>query len=162
MIVDDRFTRFTISLSRLNKHIQKLKTDGMGKWGLKAVDTLCIYQLARCGEMSFSQVAERCDSDAALISRTLRELVKNGMVEKTGAPGKYNATYRLTPMGRERSEYIRRVTAVVQRQADQGVSPEDLETFYRVLDQLTLNFEKMTKQNQDLTAEGQAENKQED
>lgn len=142
----ERFARFTMTLSRLNKYIQKLKTNGMGSCGLKAVDTLCIYQLAKQGSMSFSQVAESCELDAGLVSRTLRDLVKNGMVEKSGTPGKYNAVYSLTDQGREKSRYIQTVVLKVQEQADRGISPQELETFYRVLDQLTRNFEEIVRQ----------------
>ena len=148
--VTERFARFTMTLSKLNKCIQKLKTNGMGAFGLKAVDTLCIYQLARCGEMNFSQVAESCELDAGLVSRTLRDLVKNGMVVKSGTPGKYNATYSLTEQGKERSEYIRKVVLAVQDQADEGISTEDLAVFYRVLDRLTHNFEEMLRKQDEL------------
>lgn len=143
--MSQRFTRFTMTLSRLNKLIQKLKTDGMSPYGLKAVDTLCIYQLEACGEMSFAEVAERCELDQALVSRTLRELVKNGMVEKQGLPGRYNATYRLTPEGEKRAVEIRAIITAVQTRADEGITPEDLEVFYRVLNRLTVNFEAMTR-----------------
>ena len=142
----ERFTQFTMQLSRLSKLIQKLKTDGMGGFGLKAVDTLCLYQLDGAGELSFAQVAERCDTDAALVSRTLSALVKNGMVEKVGAPGKYRARYRLTEPGRQRTAEIRAMIQKVQERADQGISEEDLAVFYRVLQQLTGNFEKMAEE----------------
>ena len=143
--MSQRFTRFTMKLSRLNKLIQKLKADGMSPFGLKAVDTLCIYQLAERGEMAFSEVAEQCDLDPALVSRTLRELVKNGMVDKQGAPGKYNATYRLTPEGEQRAVEIKEIITNVQNRADEGISTEELAVFYRVLTRLTENFEAMTK-----------------
>lgn len=139
--MSQRFTRFTMKLSRLNKLIQKLKADGMSPYGLKAVDTLCIYQLAEHGELAFSEVAERCELDPALVSRTLRGLVKNGMVDKQGQPGKYNATYRLTPLGEERAAAIKNIINHVQTRADQGIAPEDLAVFYRVLTRLTENFE---------------------
>ena len=144
--MSQRFTRFTMKLSRLNKLIQKLKAEGMSPYGLKAVDTLCIYQLAERGEMAFSQVVEQCDLDPALVSRTLRELVKNGMVEKRGQPGKYNATYRLTPEGEMRAVEIKATINNVQSRADEGIAPEELEVFYRVLNRLTENFEAMTRE----------------
>lgn len=141
--MDERFAKFTMTLSRLNRNIQKMKTDGMGQFGLKGVDTLCLYQLAEGGELTFSQVAERCDLDAALVSRTLGGLVKKDMVEKSGLPGKYNATYRLTDRGAEYWSRIHPIITEIQRRADQGVDPEELVVFYRVLDRLNANFEEM-------------------
>ncbi len=139
----ERFTWFTMTLSRLNKQIQKLKTDGMGSFGLKAVDTLCLYQLDREESMSFSQLVQSCQLDPALVSRTLRDLSKIGMVEKDGQPGRYNARYSLTPAGAQRTREIRQIIQCLQVQADQGISEDDLAVFYRVLEQLSENFEKM-------------------
>lgn len=141
----ERFTTFTIQISRLHKLIQKLKTDGMGRFGLKAVDTLCLYQLSIHDTLTFSEVAEHCDLDAALVSRTLRALVKSGMVEKQGDPGKYHARYALTESGRVLTEQITYIIQNMQTRADDGIDPEELKIFYRVLGQLTANFEQMAK-----------------
>ncbi len=143
--MQDRFTTFTIQISRLHKLIQKLKTDGMGRFGLKAVDTLCLYQLAIHGTLTFSEVAALCDLDAALVSRTLSALVKGGMVAKEGAPGKYRARYSLTEQGQALTEKITHIIETLQVRADDGIDPEELRIFYRVLGQLTANFEQMTK-----------------
>ena len=141
--MDERFPQFTMQLSRLNKLIQKLKKEGMGHFGLKAVDTLCLYQLSHSESASFSEVAERCDLDGALVSRTLRGLTKSGMVVRLGEPGKYHARYALTPQGAEKTHEIIKIINAVQSQADEGIDPADLAIFYRVLGQLTANFERM-------------------
>lgn len=140
----DRFTQFTLRISRLHKLIQKLKTNGMSRFGLKAVDTLCLYQLSCHDSLSFSQVAERCDLDPALVSRTLGSLTRSGMVQKEGQPGKYHARYSLTELGRTRTAEIVQLICAVQAKADEGVDPAELEIFYRVLDQLTRNFEALS------------------
>ena len=137
----ERFPTFTIKISRLHKLIQKLKTDGMGRFGLKGVDTLCLYQLGLHGSMTFAEIAEHCDLDAALVSRTLRDLTRNNMVAKEG--GKYKARYSLTPEGQALTRQVGAIIHRIQAQADQGIAPEDLVTFYRVLGQLTQNFEHM-------------------
>lgn len=154
--MSQRFTTFTIKISRLNKLIQKLKADGMGQFGLKGVDTLCLYQLAEHTSMTFSEIAERCDLDGALVSRTLRSLVAKGMVEKDGAPGKYHARYSLTEPGRVQTDEIIRIIHTIQSQADEGISHEDLTVFYRVLLRLTDNFEKMAAAPQTALAQHQS------
>ena len=42
---DDRFLKFTLSLSRMNKKVQAVKTAGMGMVGLKAAHTAVLYAL---------------------------------------------------------------------------------------------------------------------
>ena len=110
--MNDRFIRLSISLARLQKVIQRIKTSGMGRIALKAGHTLVLCQLAAAPEgWHFSDLTERCDLDPAMISRVLADLVRSGLVEKCGAPGKYNALYLLTDAGRDRAA---RVTAVVR------------------------------------------------
>ena len=69
---DDRFLKFTLSLSRMNKKVQAVKTAGMGMVGLKAAHTAVLYALSGHSEgLQFAEVAAACDLDPALISRTL-------------------------------------------------------------------------------------------
>ena len=94
---DDRFLKFTLSLSRINKKVQAVKTAGMGMVGLKAAHTAVLYALSGHSEgLQFAEVAAACDLDPALISRTFSELIAAGMVEKQGEPGRYRARYVLT------------------------------------------------------------------
>ena len=102
--MQDRFIRLSVSLARLQKVIQRIKTSGMGRIALKAGHTLVLCQLAAAPEgWHFSDLTERCDLDPAMISRVLADLVRSGLVEKCGAPGKYNALYLLTDAGRDRA-----------------------------------------------------------
>ena len=69
---DDRFLKFTLSLSRMNKKVQAVKTAGMGMVGLKAAHTAVLYALSGHSEgLQFAEVAAACDLDPALISGTL-------------------------------------------------------------------------------------------
>ena len=100
---DDRFLKFTLSLSRLNKKVQAVKTAGMGMVGLKAAHTAVLYALSGHSEgLQFAEVAAACDLDPALISRTFSELIAAGMVEKQGEPGRYRARYVLTEQPADR------------------------------------------------------------
>ena len=142
---DDRFLKFTLSLSRMNKKVQAVKTAGMGMVGLKAAHTAVLYALSGHSEgLQFAEVAAACDLDPALISRTFSELIAAAMVEKQGEPGRYRARYVLTEQGSLQTAKIRQVIGLVQENADKNIAPEDLQTFYRVLEQLLNNFEEMS------------------
>ena len=115
---DDRFLKFTLSLSRMNKKVQAVKTAGMGMVGLKAAHTAVLYALSGHSEgLQFAEVAE---------------------------PGRYRACYVLTEQGSLQTAKIRQVIGLVQENADKNIAPEDLQTFYRVLEQLLNNFEEMS------------------
>lgn len=140
--MEERFINFTLSIAKLNKQIQKLKTDGMKLFGLKGVHTLCVYQLlTRPDGMTSTEIAACCDLDAALVSRTLSHLLKNDFVLKDGAPGKYLARYRLTPKGTAVASEVRSIINGVQDFVDVGITAQELEIFYSVLAKLEHNFE---------------------
>lgn len=132
--MDDRFLQFSISLSRLNKRVQALKTDAMGHIGLKGVHTILLYTLTQNpGGVRFAELCTKCDLDRAIVSRTLTELCGRELVAKQGEPGRYNASYVLTDTGAALAEQmvgaINRATAG----AAAGISDRDLATFYKVL-----------------------------
>ena len=131
--MNDRFIRLSISLARLQKVIQRIKASGMSRIELKAGDTLVLCRLAAAPEgLHFSELTERCGLDPAMISRVLAELVRSGLVEKRA---------ELTNAGHDRAARVGAVVADVERRADEGIDPDDLATFYKVLDQLTRNLE---------------------
>ncbi len=140
--MNDRFIRLSVSLSRLQKVIQRIKASGMSRIELKAGHTLVLCTLAAAPEgYRFSELTDRCDLDPAMISRVLADLVRCELVEKQGQPGKYNALYLLTEAGHDRAARVGAVVSDVQRRADEGIDPAELATFYKVLDRLTRNLE---------------------
>ena len=140
--MNDRFIRLSISLARLQKVIQRIKASGMSRIELKAGHTLVLCRLAAVSEgLHFSELTEGCGLDPAMISRVLAELVRSGLVEKRAESGKYNALYLLTNAGHDRAARVGAVVADIERRADEGIDPDDLATFYKVLDQLTRNLE---------------------
>ena len=139
----DRFVKFTISISKLNKLINKVKSEGMkGKFDLKGVHTLCLYQLmSNDNGMTSTEIAKSCDLDPALVSRTLSELCQKELIEKVGKVGKYHARYCLTQRGAQISAEMKQITQSVQLFVDQGITKEELDIFYSVMEKLSCNFE---------------------
>ncbi len=130
----------------MNKKVQAVKTAGMGMVGLKAAHTAVLYALSGHSEgLQFAEVAAACDLDPALISRTFSELIAAGMVEKQGEPGRYRARYVLTEQGSLQTAKIPvRSSGWYKKMRTKNIAPEDLQTFYRVLEQLLNNFEEMS------------------
>ena len=157
--MDTRFFRLTTSVGRLQKLIQKIKTEGMGQVDLKGSHTVVLCLLAACPEgLHFAELTERCELDPALISRVLASLTRAGYVNKDGAPGKYNALYTLTPEGLQCADRVNTVITAFRQKADKDISPEELETFYSVLDRMTANLEGALQEKTTLFAPLQKEN----
>lgn len=142
----DRFVEFTIAISKLNKLINKIKSEGMKKkFDLKGVHTLCLYRLMSCDDgLTSAEISESCDLDPALVSRTLSELSKRDLIKKEGQPGKYHARYYLTEKGRQISLELKPIIQSIQKYADTGISEEELAVFYAVLKKLSNNFESLS------------------
>lgn len=139
----DRFVKFTIAISKLNKLINKVKSDGMkDKFDLKGVHTLCLYQLMSNDHgMTSTEIAKSCDLDPALVSRTINELCQKELIQKVGEAGKYHARYCLTQKGAQISSELKQIIQSVQLFVDQGITEEELDTFYSVMERLSCNFE---------------------
>lgn len=138
--MENHFVQFSVAISKLNKCIQKLKAAGMQMLDMKAVHTLCLYQLLCQDGMTSSQIGASCDLDAALVSRILSELTARDMIRKEGAPERYNARYYLTPAGEAVARYIQGSTRAIQEAVSSKIPQEDLDIFYRVLYQLADSF----------------------
>ena len=151
--MDDRFLKLTLSLGRLQKLIQKIKAEGMGRVDLKASHTVVLCQLLDCpGGLHFAELVEKCELDQALISRVLGELTRAGLVQKDGLPGRYNAVYALTGEGFACAGRVASVVAAFRDRAVQDISPNELAVFYSVLDRLADNLENALDSGPDLFA----------
>lgn len=138
--MEDLFERFTVSILKLNKLVQKIKVYEMKKFGLKSVHVMCIYYLYchRKG-LTASELVKLTLDDKAAISRALAIMRSQGYVEYDQAS--HNAPVRLTPEGLKLAEYIlQRATAAVSA-GSADFSPEEREFFYKSLITIADNLE---------------------
>ncbi|MGN0170004.1 MAG: MarR family winged helix-turn-helix transcriptional regulator [Lachnospiraceae bacterium] len=138
----DHFNVFTVSVGKLYKQIQRLKSAGMKQYGLKGAHVSILHLLAgRTEGVSFQEICQICDLDRALVSRELGDLVHQGYIRKDSKDGVYHAKYYATPKAEEILPEFISIIEGVQRKADEGISEEELAVFYRVLEQLRKNLE---------------------
>ena len=138
--MEDLFERFTVSILKLNKLVQKIKVYEMKKFGLKSVHVMCLYYLYSHNGVTSSELVKLTLEDKAAISRALATMRESGYAEYD--PASHNAIVKLTPKGMELAEYIvgRAEAAVSAGSAD--FSPEEREFFYKSLITISDNLEK--------------------
>ena len=145
---DIRFEAFTGLIGNIYKSIQRIKAHEIGRYGLKGVHVLWVYQLSQCPEgLSPAALAKRSDMNRSLVSREMEPLLQGGFVaEQAAGDGKrrYNQLLTLTDKGRALAEEIRRVVRHLQEELDQGVTEEEFLIFYRVLHILDQRLEERT------------------
>lgn len=138
--MEDLFERFTVSILRLNKLVQRIKIYEIKKFGLKSIHVMCLYYLNCHPEgLTASELVKLTLEDKAAISRALATMREQGYAEYDSAT--HNADVRLTPKGKQLAEHIvgRAAAAVSAGSAD--FSAEQREFFYKSLVTISYNLE---------------------
>ena len=149
--MEDLFVDFTLSILRLNKLVQKIKTYEIEKYGLKPIHVMCSYYLNRDPQgLTAKELSELTLEDKAAISRALKMMQEKGYV--TYDPNRRNAIIKLTEEGKQFTNVIcaRAEKAVAAGSMD--FSPEERIFFYRSLDVINENlrayYKELIKNNQ--------------
>ena len=142
----ENYRLFSLYLSHLKKSVDTLEARFGERFFIKGVHPFWIYELSRYPEgLTAAELAKLCDVNRSLVSREMPILVDQGIVtvKEETAGKKYNRHFLLTEKGRSLAAQVSATAAEMQEKADQGVSPEEMEIFRRVLKTLTVNFENM-------------------
>ena len=79
--MENVFVDFTLSILRLNKLVQRIKTFETEKFGLKPIHVMCGYYLNRNPQgLTAKELTELTLEDKAAISRALKMMVEKGYV----------------------------------------------------------------------------------
>lgn len=142
----ERFETFTVLLNRINRNIRKIKNQEMAKYELRSPHIYCIYYLYRTEGLTAKDLCDRCEEDKATISRSLDYLEKNGyLVCKSDSKKRYNAPFELTERGMRAGKRIADKITSILDEISIGISDEDRAIFYRSLNIISENIDKVEK-----------------
>jgi DNA-binding MarR family transcriptional regulator len=102
--------------------------------------------------LTASELAAESMIDRSLISRELAGLAEDGYItiDSQGKKRGYNSRIKLTEKGRQIADVIAKTAYEAQCAIGEGVSDEDLVVFYRTLEKLCSNFEKLEKEEKEI------------
>ena len=131
-----RFEQFSASVFSIYRSIQKIERVEMEKYGLKGPHAQCLLAMSRYSErITSSQLCVVCDKDKAAISRTVAELEREGLVERSlKGSNRYRALLKLTPQGKAAAEHVDKRAKLAVEKAGEGMTDEQRAIFYTVLD----------------------------
>lgn len=131
-----RFEQFSASVFSIYRSIQKIERVEMEKYGLKGPHAQCLLAMSRYPEgITSSQLCVVCDKDKAAISRTVAELEREGLVERSlKGSNRYRALLKLTPQGKAAAEHVDKRAKLAVEKAGEGMTDEQRAIFYNVLD----------------------------
>lgn len=141
--MDERFEAFTVLISRINRSIKRLKAWEMSDLGLKGPHVSCLYYLS-LGNMTASELCERCEEDKAAVSRTLDYLEENGYINCSDSRSKrYKSPLALTEKGKAACAEINGKIAFIEATAGEGIDDESRAKMYAALSKVSDNLEKI-------------------
>lgn len=132
--MNDRFETFTTLITRISRNIRKIKNQEMADYELRSCHVSCLYYLYACGELTATDLCERCEDDKATISRALEFLEQKGYIAcRSGTTKRYKNPLVLTEKGVQAGETISTKIDAVLTTLNQRLSEEERATFYRCL-----------------------------
>lgn len=134
-----RFERFSFAISEISRYWHKIAVQEMEKYGLKAPHSVYLLTLYRHPEgITAAQLAQHCGKDKADVSRMVTILEEKTLVRREGAS--YRALLKLTGTGKEAAEQVQKRAATAVELGGEGITDENRETFYSVLELIAKNL----------------------
>ena len=147
----NRFGAFVGGITACYKYIQRIKSMEMTELGLKGTHAMCLFHLHRHEEgLTAAQLCQLCGEDKAAISRTLSELEGKGYLHTQATAGKkYRASLWLTSEGEAVAERIDSLIENWVSAGGHGLTDDEREEFYRVLEHIASNLKHHYDNNQE-------------
>ena len=142
----NRFAKFSFSIAEIDRCWHKLAAEEMAKYELNSPHAVYLNTLYDAGEegITSAQLAEICGKNKADVSRMVAILEKKGLVKKVAVGSNmYRARLMLTDEGRNAARHVRERAALAVELAGSGLTEEERETFYKALELITWNLQKL-------------------
>ena len=142
----NRFEQFTTAISQIYKSVQKIKTNEVNSYGLKANHVMILFQLKKHEDgLTPSMLCEQCDVDKAAISRAVKELIGKGFIRNSDSDGrKYRVPLILTDEGEEAALHIEQAIKHAVEVGGAGLTDRQRAEFYHSLLLIARNLEDYT------------------
>ena len=139
-----RFENFTIQIAKISRNIKRIKGHEMQEYDLRSSHVSCLYYLFSSKGLTLTELSERCEEDKATVSRSVRDLKRNGyVISEAGSEGRYKAQLLLTEKGMIAGKRIADKISAVLNETDKALTGEELEVFYRCLGVISEELEKI-------------------
>lgn len=130
----ERFERFTVLITKINRAVRRIKTQEMQGLDLKSPHVSCLYYLHKMPMMTATQLCQKTSQDRAAMSRALDFLEKNDyLVCLSDAKKRYNSPLKLTEKGEGVAKVVVEKIDSVLAQTAETMSEEDRMKMYQML-----------------------------
>jgi len=142
--VKERFETFTVLINRISRNIRKIKNQEMAEYQLRSAHISCLYYLYTFGDLTATDLCERCEEDKATISRSLDHLESKGYLSCESKNAKrYKCHIVLTEKGTEAGKKIVEKIDATLDELSVDMTEEERVSFYRSLTIISSALEKL-------------------
>ena len=145
----ERFAKFSFSIAEIDRCWHKLAAEEMANYDLNsphAVYLNALYDATDAG-ITAAQLGELCGKNKADVSRMVAILENKGLVRKVAVgPNMYRAKLVLTEEGKQAARQVRERAALAVELAGSGLTQEERATFYKALEIITTNLQKLSRE----------------
>lgn len=141
----DRFEQFSACISDIYWMIQKIEREEMDTYGLKGPHVQCLVAMSRHPEgVTAARLSTLCEKDKAAISRTVAQLVQQGLVVRPNSG--YRALLRLSEEGVNVARQVKQKINLAVNRAGKGLTDTDRKVFYAALCRIADNLKTISKE----------------
>ena len=139
----NRFARFSLAISEIDRCWHKLAAEEMAKYELNSPHAVYLTTLYHYADgITAAKLGELCCKNKADVSRMVAILEKKGLVRKEAIGGNlYRAKLLLTEEGKQAAEHVQQRAALAVELAGSGMSDADREVFYPAFAQIASNLQ---------------------
>lgn len=144
----ERFERFSLAISEIDRCWHKLAAEEMAKYDLNSPHAVYLNVLRQYDEgITAAKLGELCHKNKADVSRMVSILEKKGLLMKETVGGNmYRALLKLTEEGKAAAKHVQERAALAVELAGAGLSDEDRMIFYQALERITANLQVLSKE----------------
>ena len=143
--MEQRYETFTALILNISRCVQKIKNEEMTALGLKGRQVQCLFALYNSkGGASVTALCELCGEDKGMMSRTLKELIAQGLVYvDEQKERKYRNPVKLTEKGVEVAGIVSAKISKMVDLGSTGIKENEREQMYRSLSLISDNLTKI-------------------
>ncbi len=140
-----RFENFSAVITEIHRHLVKISSDVMKKYGLQGSSARLLLILLKNGSMTAADIAKESGKNKAEISRNISYLEEKLLVKKIESSTNYRVMLELTEEGKETAKKIDSIAERAVSLTGGEISEEDRAILYKSLDVIAKNLRAISK-----------------
>ena len=141
--MQEHFKVFTTLIASINRDIRHVKTQIMAKHNLKCPHVSTLYYLYVENGLTLKELCEKCNEDKGAISRSVKSLEEEGLIDLHTTQKKYKQKLSLTEKGKIIGKDVANKIDIAVKKAIENLTDDDKDCVYRSLKTISQNLEKL-------------------